>query len=143
MNKELKKRRKFLEIFSPISQLERSLFSDFFSDELLNYYNPKYNTEVSEDNDRYYILMELPGIRKEDIKLEASEGKINVEVEKKQISDNSKKVHYSELNYGYFSKSFDLGPFNFDEINADLNNGILTLEIPKSSRIKSSIISIN
>ena len=92
--------------------------------------------EISESDSIYSINCELPGVRKKDISLEIADGMLTISGER--ISKNEgDKFHAKQLRRGKFSRSFYM-PDNAKEsaINARLENGMLTLEIPKQEVAK-------
>lgn len=91
-------------------------------------------TDISEDNNNFYMCIELPGICKEDVKISVTEEReLTVQGEKKADSENAKKsILKSERAYGKFSRTFLL-PENLDieKITAKFEIGILRLSMPK------------
>lgn len=90
--------------------------------------------DISEDNANFYITAELPGIPKEQIKVNISDdGVLTISGEKKQEEKQEGKNFYRiERRYGMFTRSFTL-PENVkrDAINARYENGVLHLTLPK------------
>jgi len=91
-------------------------------------------SELSEDKNHFYLKIHLPGVKKENTKIEITSRVLRVSGERKEeklVEDTEK--HYSEVFYGSFSRDFNL-PENADNTNikASFDNGILTITIPKS-----------
>ena len=119
--------------------MPRVFDDDFFRDDFFNH-RDKMNlqlmkTDIQETEKEYLLEVDLPGYKKEDIKIDVSEGylTINAKVNKE---DNEEEKNYvrRERFTGEVSRSFYVGEdIKEDEIKAKFKNGILTLEVPKAS----------
>ncbi len=101
-------------------------------------------TDVIETNEHYIIEMELPGVKKSDIKVEIVENAISVYgVKEKNSEEGQIKYHCMGRVYGKFKRSFQLpGPFDMHAVKAKLEKGILTITIPKLEEKRSKKIII-
>ena len=122
------------------------LFSDLgWADELAqDSFAPA--SSVAESEDRYEIDVDLPGIKKEDIKIELVDNQLTIAGERKSEStDNRKdiKVHWSKRLFGRFEEKFSL-PNKVDQngIQAVFSNGTLKVVIPKAQESKARTIAI-
>lgn len=100
--------------------------------------------DVSETDVGFCITAEVPGIKREDVKINIEDHVLSIRGEKKQEKDEkSETFHRIERFYGSFSRSFSL-PENVDEekIEAVFNDGLLTLTIPKTEVEKPKSIEI-
>ena len=100
--------------------------------------------DISEDDEAYLIRAELPGVNRDDVKVQVHDGVLTLQGERKsEKEEKGKKVHRVERFYGNFMRSFTL-PDNVDEenINADYKDGILTLKLPKSEKAKPRSIDV-
>ena len=92
-------------------------------------------TDVKEVEDAFEIIMDLPGVEKEDIQIELKEGYLTVSASKTtQFSESGENCRYirKERFEGSAKRSFFVGDFaNEDNIRASYNNGVLKLTIPK------------
>ncbi len=120
------------------------LLDQFFS-ESIHSENPRFtpSVDISEDEKSFEIALSVPGIKKEDFKIDLEEEKLTVSGErKKEDKKEGKNYHSLETQYGAFSRSFYL-PENVatDKIEAQYENGILTISIPKREKkiLKSTI----
>ena len=92
-------------------------------------------TDVKEVEDAFEIIMDLPGVEKEDIQIELKDGYLTVAASKTtQFSESGENCRYirKERFEGSAKRSFFVGDFaNEDNIRASYNNGVLKLTIPK------------
>lgn len=99
-----------------------------------------FRVDISEDEKAMHIEAELPGAKKEDIKLQVEDGILTISAERKQETEEKKKnYHRVERIYGHFSRSFTLGD-NVDQehIDAKYDNGVLHVTLPKTEQPKST-----
>lgn len=97
--------------------------------------------DVDETESGYIISAAVPGMKAEDINIDIQDsiltisGESNVETERKD--ENGKRVRIRERQYGKFSRSVRLNaPISADAIEATYENGVLTLNVPKSEEAK-------
>jgi len=139
----------------PFNELHNQISKAFNSDVFKSVdFSPKIN--LSEDENNYYIHADLPGMNKDQVKMELSDNNhvLTISGERESIIDNSdnnnndtkddnknkensnkrntKKYSKIECSYGKFSRSFTL-PENADinKIQARLENGVLEIHLPK------------
>jgi len=115
-----------------------SLVDRFFNESLArsggSVFTPK--VDVIESETSYEVQVAVPGLNKEDFKIEINDNYLTVSGERKFTNEKKdKNFHSIETNYGSFSRSFTL-PDNADgsKISAKYNNGILELVIPKDEK---------
>lgn len=87
-----------------------------------------------EDEKAFYLEVDLPGVKKEDIELNIADGVLTIKGERKTQNEQEDKNYYKiESSYGKFQRSFTL-PKDIDEskIEAEVKDGVLSLTIPKS-----------
>ena len=95
-------------------------------------------TDILEDDNQYYLNIDLPGIKKEDVKINYSNGQLSVSGERKQETvEKNAKYHRVERSYGKYYRSFTLPQkIKENEINAEFKDGQLKVSIPKSEEVK-------
>lgn len=100
--------------------------------------------DLREESDRLVLEMELPGLKKEDIEINLENNVLTIKGERKFEKEEKKdNYHKIERSYGKFSRSFSLpAAIKADEIDASLNNGVLTLSLPYAEEAKPKKISI-
>ena len=113
------------------------IFNDFFANDWMNRTSataPAIN--VIEDEKDYKVEVAAPGMKKEDFNVNVTDdNSLVLTMEKKnETKDEDKKRKYlrREFSYHKFEQSLALPEdVNKDEIKASVNDGILTIEIPK------------
>ena len=102
----------------------------------LNMWAPNY--DITSDGDKYIIEMEVPGIKKSEIAIEAQDQIIKVSA-KKEVENNS----HSNVSSREFEKEFNLPDDAAEKnISANLKNGILEIKIPRKTEVKTKAIKI-
>jgi HSP20 family protein len=90
------------------------------------------------------VKMGLPGVKPDDIQISVTNGVLCIRGEVKEEEEKKEKTyHLRERRYGSFSRSVTL-PSNVDveKSDADFENGILTLTLPKAEEAKSKTITV-
>jgi HSP20 family protein len=98
-----------------------------------------------QETDKEYILkMDIPGIKKSEVKIEAEGNTLTVSGERKEErEEKTAKRHYTESSYGSFMRSFSLPqPINEKEVKAQYNDGILKVTVPKTEKSHAKTIAI-
>lgn len=114
--------------------------SRFFFDDFLNDLEPKkvdkmMKCDVYEEDNKYVIEMDTPGIKKENINLEYEDGNLIITVSAKEEEHTEKKyLRRERVVVSKCSRSFYLGDINEDEIRAEFKDGILKISVPKENR---------
>ncbi len=101
--------------------------------------------DVSEKENAYVVHAEMPGVKKEDIKIEIDGNEVAISAEtknEKEVKDGDR-VLRSERYYGKVSRSFTLAQ-EVDEAaaSAKFENGVLELALPKKAVAKAKLVSI-
>ncbi len=102
------------------------------------------SADISETEKEYLIRAELPGVKKEDVKVTMEQGMITVSGERRQQKeDKSEKFHRIETFQGSFARSFTL-PDDVDTsaVRCESREGVLTVHLPKQPQKKSSPVEI-
>lgn len=124
----------------------KSLWNYFFDFSNTDVGDLEPKIDVTNNKDSVIVVAEIPGIAEEDIDLKISdEGYLILSGEKRHISEsNSKNNYFSEISYGMFKRSIPL-PWDLDyaAADADYDNGVLTVKIPKMHIEKQNYKKIN
>ena len=102
--------------------------------------------DIVEMNDAFKIKAEIPGVKKEDVRVTLDNGVLTLEGERRQHrEEDGLRFHRVESEYGNFIRSFTL-PANVksSDLKAHYHDGILELNIPKSeeSQVKAMAIPV-
>ncbi|MFY9514273.1 MAG: Hsp20/alpha crystallin family protein [Rubrivivax sp.] len=102
--------------------------------------------DVSETDTSYTVQLDLPGVSKQDVQVSIEGRRVSVQAQSKPSDDkkHGDRVVYRERSSASFSRKFTL-PVEVDqaEANARLDNGVLTLTLPKRSARSASQIAVN
>lgn len=116
------------------------LFDDIFNDQFFRgNENKMMKTDIRESENSYTIDVDLPGYTKDNIKVDITDGylNINAKIEEKDDKEEKGKFIRRERFFGECSRSFYIGEdISEDDIKASFKNGILSLEIPKIDETK-------
>jgi len=101
-------------------------------------------TDIFEDKDKYTLKLDLPGIKKDDVKISYVDGKLSISGERTQESEHKdSKCHRIERSFGKYYRSFNLPErVQTDKIFAEFKDGQLTILIPKAEEEKPKEIEI-
>jgi HSP20 family protein len=90
--------------------------------------------DVIETADAYLVLVELPGVRREDVQLQVRERRLELSG-RRQPPGEHRNFLRMERSYGPFRRAFDLGaPVDADGVTAALAQGILRIHAPKRQK---------
>ena len=108
-----------------------SWFSNIFSGNGYQYeshrFSPRY--DIRSYDERYELMVELPGVSKKEVEVEVSDGALTIQGERKDADDGRM---YSTSAYGKFSRSFYMPDDAIeDKLSASMDSGILTITIPR------------
>ena len=106
---------------------------DFFSS--LGVLKNNFSVDLKEDDNDYIIEADLPGVDKKDIEISYKNGYLNISA-KRDSHEEEKKDNYvsKERSYGEYKRSFYIDNVEEDKINADFNNGVLKVCLPKLNK---------
>ncbi len=100
--------------------------------------------DVVEDDDKFLIHLDLPGLKKEDIKVLVHNNVLSITGERKDEKKVEKKNSiYQEISYGKFERSFTLPEgVEAEKIDAKMTDGVAEIVIPKSEKQKPKEIAV-
>ena len=119
-----------------------SFLDDFFGYPERTYAAPKQTqmngfmqADVAESEDAYTVEMNLPGVKKENVKIELKDGYLIVNAStKREVTEEDKKTKYirKERYSGSGSRTFYVGKdLTQEDIKAKFEDGVLKLTVPK------------
>jgi len=102
--------------------------------------------DFAEDKDQYTILMDAPGMNKADVHVNYKDGILYVHgrrTHEKEVSDEQATMYLLERRCGSFMRHFHLhATVMQDKIQADYENGILKITVPKNKKASSKHVSV-
>ncbi|HYF67776.1 MAG TPA: Hsp20/alpha crystallin family protein [Ohtaekwangia sp.] len=117
-----------------------NMIDRFFNDSIARSGGSQYSfvprVDIVEDEKGFEIQVAVPGMNKEDFKIDLNDNYLTISGERKFTKERKENNFRSiETQYGSFSRSFSL-PDNVDasKISAKYNNGILELNVPKDEK---------
>lgn len=116
------------DFFSDTWPLRRSLARDTFK------------VDVQDTDTEYLIEAELPGVAKEEVNLRLEEGKFTISVSREENKNEEQKNYiHKERRYCSMSRSIYLADAAADGVKAKMENGILSIRIPKQLKTDHSV----
>jgi HSP20 family protein len=101
-------------------------------------------TDVSEDENNLTFKVDMPGMKADDIDIQAEGGTLTITTERRSEREEKKKTyHRVERSYGGFCRSFQL-PSTVDpsKVEATYDEGVLTVNVPKTEESKARKITV-
>jgi len=123
-----------------------SLFDDFFKPWNEWYDNSGFSgrvmnmpaVNISEQKDNYLVSLAVPGVKKEDLKIDVDGNMLTISSEK-EVSNEEKDKKFTRREYSYssFSRSFTLPEeINKEKIDARYEDGVLKISLPRKEEAK-------
>ncbi len=101
----------------------------------------EFKTDIRDSGDNYILEADLPGFKKEDIRIDIEDNYLTIKAERHSIIDEKDKkgsyIH-CERTYGSYERSFDISGIKQDNISAEYSNGVLKLTLPKKELEKTN-----
>ena len=99
---------------------------------------------LTEDDNHFYLRAELPGVKAEDLDIQATGRNITIVGERKlDTEDATARYHRREREGGRFSRALAMPKeIDADRVEARMQNGMLTLKVPKAESAKPRRIAI-
>lgn len=114
----------------------RSVFDDFFRDPFMSGFFESGNSmraDIRETEKEYIVEAEIPGAKKEDIKLSLKDDTLTIAVEQNETTEEKRENYLrKERRYGSYSRSFYVEGVKNEEVAAKYDNGVLTIHLPKT-----------
>lgn len=112
-----------------------SMLDDFRCLDNSMFYNRMSDYKIEEDEKNYTIEMDMPGVKKEDLEVGIKENILSIYAERKKEdkTENKESVVVSkyEQSFNISAKGIDV-----DNIQANLDNGVLKITLPKKEEVK-------
>lgn len=131
----------------PLRNNRLSTFGETFDDFITRFFNDdffssassfvgEFRANLKETENGYLLEAELPGVNKEDINVEYKDNHLVISAIRNEVLEDKKDNYFKkERHYGSFSRSYYVGHIDKNLVNANFENGVLKLEIPKENII--------
>ncbi|MEL6401917.1 MAG: Hsp20/alpha crystallin family protein [Cyanobacteria bacterium J06626_4] len=98
-----------------------------------------------ENDDRYVLTVQLSGINPDEIDIEATRETVVISGERHQAEvGEGDRVLHDDIHYGNFRRVINLPEvIQNDAVEADFENGFLTLTLPKVEEVRNKVVKIN
>lgn len=122
------------------------LFDVFFGntqDEMDNLWRPA--IDIEENNGNLMVRAEIPGMKKEEIKVSVKDDVLTISGERKREEETKDKtIHRIERSYGQFRRMIRLpAQVDADKVKASYKDGVLNVTLPKPESMKPKQIEID
>jgi HSP20 family protein len=112
-----------------------NMLDDFFTENWLpsrNLMRDTFKIDVEENEQQFLIHAEVPGVNKEQISLDLNDGRLTIAVNKTEdLNEEKKNYIHRERRVSSMSRSVYLADASLENIGAKLENGVLTVTVPK------------
>ena len=116
----------------------RRMWGDGWADEEL----AAYPVDIREDDDSVLVEAELPGFKRDEINVTLEQGVLRISAERKAEESKGTR-HLTERRYTRIERAFTLpGAVDESHVEANLDNGVLSLRLPKTSEAKARRIEV-
>ncbi len=106
------------------------------------YYVPY--TDIFENEDALVVVMEIPGVERDDLTVNVENSTLTIEGRVNFSKYDDLKPVYTEYNIGHYSRSFSVSnKIDRDGITAKVEDGVLTLTLPKAQEAKPRRITVH
>lgn len=97
--------------------------------------------DVSGDDDRYEITLDLPGMKQDDIQVEVQDRTLTIKGEKETKTERDDREYFSvERSFGSFQRTLALPEdASANDIQASMKDGVLTLTVPREAIVDKDV----
>jgi len=123
-----------------------NFFDDFFVRDFFNFPNAESKSpktipavNVKETEHEFIVEVAIPGVKKEDVKVELNENVLSISSEvKKEENEQNEKYTRKEFSYATFKRSFtiDNDAIDTEKIDAKVDNGVLSVHLSKKAKVE-------
>jgi HSP20 family protein len=100
--------------------------------------------DISERKDAYLVMVELPGVKADDVEITFEDGLLTIQGQRHFAHDSAEeKMHRTERFYGAFRRSITLpSHVEADKIEASAQDGVLQIMVPKAPEVRAKRIKV-
>jgi HSP20 family protein len=118
------------------------MLDDFFTENWLpsrNLLKDSFKIDVEENEQVFLIHAEMPGVSKDEINLDINDGRLTISVNRiEDVNEEKKNYIHRERRTTSMSRSVYLADATIEDIGAKLENGVLTVTVPKKAKQSNS-----
>lgn len=111
------------------------LVDSFFNDSVFpSYFSQSglMKVDIRDEGDAFVLETDLPGIKKENINIDIEEGRLTISVDQDEQTEDKKENYLCrERRACSMRRSFNIDNIDAENISAKLENGLLTMKLPK------------
>jgi len=97
--------------------------------------------DIFESADAFVIKLDMPGVEKESMSVMVDSARIVLRGSVKPVQKEQSQILYSEIGKKKYQREFNLGSgLNLDQVDAQIQNGVLTITLPKAEEAKARVI---
>jgi HSP20 family molecular chaperone IbpA len=101
------------------------------------------SADIYESQDALTVILEMPGVQKDNVEVRVEEGTLFVEGRLDLAKYQGLVPLYTEYNIGHYARSFRISSrIDQKKIAAELNDGVLSLTLPKADEAKPRTIKV-
>jgi HSP20 family molecular chaperone IbpA len=101
-------------------------------------------TDILEMEDGFHVLMDLPGVKTEDLTVDIEESELTIKARSSYASEGDLRMLHTEFGGHVYQRSFTLSDLvDRDKVKAVLRDGVLRLYLPKADAMKPKRIKIS
>lgn len=100
--------------------------------------------DVTERGDNLIVKAAVPGVDPNELEVKVEQNVLTIKGEFKTETEENEKVYRREIGYGQFVRSLRIPQgYDFENVDAEFKNGVVTISIPKSEAQKPKAIQVN
>ncbi|HEY0712323.1 MAG TPA: HSP20 family small heat-shock protein [Polyangia bacterium] len=105
-------------------------------------YSPQF--DLKENKDAYILKADLPGVKDSDVEINLTGNTLQISgTRQDERVDEGERYYRAERSYGQFSRTLTLPEgADFEHVNADMKDGVLTVTIPKRPEVQPRRITV-
>jgi HSP20 family protein len=119
-----------------------NMLDDFFSDPWTaggRASRNSFRVDVQAADKEYVVEAELPGVKKEEVRLDMNDGNLSITVQREdKVEDEGKNYIHRERRYASMSRTIYLGDAVYEGIHARLEGGVLHVTVPRQPQVENS-----
>jgi HSP20 family protein len=100
-----------------------------------------FKIDVQDNGSAYVVEAELPGVAKNEVSVSLQDGRLNISVSKDEsLEETNKNYIHKERRYSSMSRNILLADADEKGVKAKMDNGVLTITVPKKSKPQNGVI---